>query len=58
MDPAADSVDIACITGVPEGGEVAEVGTGGEEELEGDVLWGWRVINEDVGLIVGSNGGA
>lgn len=58
MDPVADAVDIARITGVPEGGEMAEVSARGEEELEGDVLWGGWVINEDVGLIMGSNGGA
>lgn len=58
MDAIADAVDIARITGVPEGGEMAEVSAGGEEELEGDVLWGGRMINEDEGLVMGSNSGA
>lgn len=58
MNAVADAVDVTRITGVPEGGEMAKVGTGGEEELEGDVLWGGGVINEDVGLVVGSDCGA
>lgn len=58
MDSAADAVDVACITGVPERCEMAEVGTGGEEKLEGYVLWGGGVVDENMGLVVGSDDGA
>lgn len=55
MNAVADTMNIARITGVPEGGEMAKVGPGGEEELEGDALWSGWVIDEDVRLIVGGD---
>lgn len=58
MNAVADAVNIARIAGVPEGGEMAKVGPGGEEELEGDVLRSGWVIDEDVRLVVGGDSGA
>lgn len=52
VDAGADAEDVAGVGRVPEGGGVAEVGLGGEEELERDVGWGRRV-GEDGGRLVG-----
>lgn len=37
VDSLADTEDVAGIGGMPEGGGVADVGLGGDEELQGDV---------------------
>lgn len=48
----ADAEDVFGIRGVPEGGVVAEVGLGGEQEFEGDVLRSGWVGEEFVGFVV------
>lgn len=58
MDAVSDAMNITRITGVPERGEMAEVGARGEEELKRDILWGGRMIDKDMGSIMGSDSGA
>lgn len=58
MDPLSDTVDVACVCGVPARGGVAEMGLGCEEELKSDVGWRWRVGEEGVWLVVWLAGGS
>ena len=55
VDALADAEDVAAVHGVPERSAVAEVGLGGEEELEGDVRGSGRVCEDLIGLVVGGD---
>lgn len=52
VDAGADAEDVAGVSRVPEGGGVAEVRLGGEEELERNV-GGGRRVGEEGGRLVG-----
>lgn len=58
VDAGADAEDVAAVERVPEGGRVAQVGLGGEEEGERDFGGGGRGGEEGLGGVMGRYGGA
>lgn len=55
VDAIADTIDIACISGVPEGSEMTKMCPRGEEKLKSYVLGGGRAVDEGMGLVMGRN---